>query len=315
MRHHLVALVLVGLTTGVSLVGGQAPSSSHVRVGVFVERSEGRFVDGLTASDMEVAINGAPHTVRGLQRATGPVTWLLLVDASESLRRGGRIGSDVAVHDYPGIIKGIEEGFVDRLPGGDRLLVARFAGHKFWTLGSVTTHREMQRRAMRELLAPVEQGYAIGPSPIWDAVAAAVRLLASEPEPRGLVLVTDGHATANRLSMSEAAAEAAAQNVPVFVMYEAFWDGVKPDTFLGPGERFLRPLAAHTGGVFRLNDATARVGWQDPLPRFNHFIDAMHARLVVDIEVAALPPGRHLLEVSAKEKALTVHAPAWVWVR
>ena len=56
------------------------------------------------------------------------------------------------MHEFTGIVRGLREGLVDRLPAGDRLLLVRFAGQQIWKLGPLTTDREPQHAAMEATL-------------------------------------------------------------------------------------------------------------------------------------------------------------------
>ena len=130
-----------------------------------------------------------------------------------SMVRGGRPGANIAVHDRPGMVGGMADGLLNRLRPQDRVLLMRFAGHQGWTLGAWSEDRAQNLATARMLLDPVDPMHVTGPSPIWDAVASAARLLESQPGPRAIVLVTDGHATGNRLGVADAAAEAAQRGV------------------------------------------------------------------------------------------------------
>jgi hypothetical protein len=295
------------------LAGRQSPSLATATVRVIVERAQGSFLEQFGAQDVAVFIGGLSRQVLEVAVERRPVSWVLLVDVSQSMVRGGRPGADIAIHDFQGNVRGIADGLVKRLFPPDRLLVVRFAGHRVWTLGSWSEDQVSHLAATQMLLDPVDRTQVRGPSPIWDAVASASGLLESQAAPRAIVLVTDGHATANTIGVVDAAAAAAQREAPVFVMHEPFWTG-QMNKVLGPGERFLRPLAAHSGGMFRVNDSNARVGWQDPLPDYDDFIDAMRHQHVVQVDVTGLAPGRYPLEVRATEAGSTVHASAWIWV-
>jgi hypothetical protein len=152
-----------------------------------------------------------------------------------------------------------------------------------------------------------------GASPIWDAVVSTATLLASQPPPRAIVLVTDGRATGNRWSMADAALEAAAQGVAVHVMYQPEWWGDRPNPHVD-GDKFLRPLAEWTGGVFRVNDGIARGGWRDAPPPFADILAAIHNTHAIRLNVSADSAGVQPLEIRTRRSDLRVHAPKWILV-
>jgi len=82
-----------------------------------------------------------------------------------------------------------------------------------------------------------------GASPIWDALAASATAVGPGPARRGIVLVTDGRSTGNRLGFAEVLERLQAARIPVFVVSFDKGDRPIPD----PGARLLT-LAAKTGG-------------------------------------------------------------------
>ena len=93
----------------------------------------------------------------------------------------------------------------------------------------------------------------MGPSPIWDATAEAVRLLAPDAGRRAIILITDGQATANRQSYRDVAVAARGAGIPIAIVGEQ-----TPLVHLlnrDPLEH-LRDMAAISGGQFLLDRAT-----------------------------------------------------------
>ena len=105
---------------------------------------------------------------------------------------------------------------------------------------------------IRKALDPREED-TFGPSPIWDAVAAAVETLAKAEGRRAVLLVTDGRATGNRLSPEEAAALAIAAGVVVSVVGKDWEMTIQQDATTGvrvrPGVALER-IASITGGLY-----------------------------------------------------------------
>jgi len=72
-------------------------------------------------------------------------------------------------------------------------------------------------------------------SPIWDALDAAAALLRPEGGRRGIVLVTDGRSTGNRLGFADVLARLRRDGIAVFVVSVDADEGTRPD----PGVRLI----------------------------------------------------------------------------
>ena len=108
------------------------------------------------------------------------------------------------------------------------------------------------RKAWKALfeMPPIEW---MGPSPIWDATAEAVRLLATESGRRSVILITDGQATANRQSYVNVAFAAKSAGVSITSV------GEQTPLIDQIGRNPLAPLAEMamiSGGSFLLDPAT-----------------------------------------------------------
>jgi hypothetical protein len=101
---------------------------------------------------------------------------------------------------------------------------------------------------------------ALGGSPAWDAVDAAVDLLQSQRGRRAIVLVTDGRSTGNVHSLGEATDRAQATGVSVFIvglgLDETFYQGWNVALPKETQRARVRPaaplelLASATGGAY-----------------------------------------------------------------
>jgi hypothetical protein len=333
-----VAAVLCALTTVARLA---ADDTRPLTVYVTVERGNNSFVNRLGSDAVDVLVNGTPHPIESVAPAGDSASIVLLVDLSFSSTWGrGRelkASPGVARHDFPGLVHAIERLFVPALRPGDRLSVGGFAGEQLRLseeflsgrraqLAAVDTvvgrlARELQSRwrSARPLTPPsplrtIPDADWTGASPIWAAVVSTASLLASQPPPRAIVLVTDGQATGNRWSLADAALEAAARGVAVHVMYQPEWWGDRPHPHVD-GDRFLRPLAEWTGGVFRVNDGVARGGWRDAPPPFEDLVSAIHNAHAIRLNVSAEAAGTQSLEIRVKQPDVRVYAPRWIVVK
>ena len=102
-----------------------------------------------------------------------------------------------------------------------------------------------------------------GPSPMWDAIDAAVTALAPTSGRRAVILVSDGRATGNRQSPEEVGLRATAAGVTVSVVGEDWEMTIRQDANTGvrvrPGAG-LEWIAGTSGGLYVADHAT------DPAP-------------------------------------------------
>ena len=83
-----------------------------------------------------------------------------------------------------------------------------------------------------------------GPSPLWDALDAAARTLGNAEGRRGILVVTDGRTTGNRIGFQDALATLERARIPVFIVVLDKSERPLPD----PGAR-LEQIARATGGT------------------------------------------------------------------
>lgn len=159
------------LAAGVVLSAQGVVRSTTDVVPIFVTVTDerGQPVSGLTASDFVVKDNGKRQELKLFTNDRQPVTAELLLDLSGSMTNVARY---VAV--------GARE-FADALLPGDRVSVG--------TLQTTEHQFTSNQQAITAAIANVQAG---GGSPIWDVIASRVEALKAQPEPRLLVVFTDG---------------------------------------------------------------------------------------------------------------------------
>lgn len=167
-----------------------------------------------------------------------PIDVTLLVDVSDSMTLGPHdrdvdlvteIGRDVAL----------------RLANGDVARIGAF-GSRIVISPAVADPKTL-RLAASQLIR--ELG---GSSPIWDAVAEAVKTIPNGSRRRGIVVITDGRATGNRMGFTDLLTMLKDTSVPVFIVSYDPWkerqiDRTQPNP--DPGAR-LKRLAEVTGGTY-----------------------------------------------------------------
>jgi Ca-activated chloride channel homolog len=132
----------------------------------------GRYLD-LTIDDIEVIENGEPQQVDAFHEAVQPVSIVLALDASGSMR-----------HKEAEVIESARQ-FVDALRPEDRVALILFADKAVFA-HDLTTNREFSHESIA--------GYkAVGGTALYDALSdALLRLKSSGAGRRAVVVMTDG---------------------------------------------------------------------------------------------------------------------------
>ena len=221
----------------------QSPVSPLVLVDVAVEGTDGVALTGLTKEDFAITAGGATPPIELFAAgAEQPLSIVLLFDTSASV-------NDVTSRGD--VRASVEKWFLPRLAPGDRVHVGSFARQIAIGPALAGNPKELQP-IIRKALDPREAD-TFGPSPIWDAVAAAVDALARTEGRRAVLLLTDGRATGNRLSLEEAEARAAAAGVAISVVGKDWEMVIQQDAKTGvrvrPGVALER-IASITGGLY-----------------------------------------------------------------
>jgi hypothetical protein len=268
-----VGFAIAMASCGAALVTGGVDVGSRDRpptsVRVVAEDGRGNPLTGLVANDFEVLVNGIPRPITSVVVAPSTLTVVLLVDVTASLHvcpsgvagfpstaHTGTQGQNLKTVQPTGPIPPAVREFALRgIRPGDRLRVGAIARPPMAADGFTSDAREIRDRWRAIFqLPPVDW---LGPSPIWDRVADAVRFFDAEVGRREIVVITDGHAGGNRLGRHDVGDLAARSAVPVSVVAaEAVGQpGIRaPDNVADP-TRALRELAAHTGGVYEFDEA------------------------------------------------------------
>jgi Ca-activated chloride channel family protein len=275
----------------------QSPVSPLVLVDVAVESAGGQPVVGLTKDDFAIISGGATRPIELFAAEADPVlSIVLLFDTSASVD-GVTRRSEVRAS--------VEKWFLHRLEPRDRIHIGSFARET--VIGPALSGNSKDLiGAIRKALDPREAD-TLGPSPVWDALAAAVATLANAEGRRAVLLLTDGRATGNRLSLEEAEARAVAAGVAVSVVGEDREMTIAQDATTGvrvrPGVALAR-IANITGGLYLPDrDIPAAPG-------------EILARLLADLRgrytLGFLPPVRdgkpHELNVRVSRPGLTLRA-------
>ena len=166
-----------------------------------------------------------------LQAPATPVDVVLMVDVSHSVTFGVIKRDRLLVRDAGAALAAA-------LAPGDTARVGTFADTIVLEPARLTDGAAV--RAAAEALSDKVGGG----SPIWDALLAAAAALQDAKPPRGIVVITDGRSTANRIGFAEALGRLTAARVPIHVVSFDRSDRVVPD----PADRLIE-IARATGGT------------------------------------------------------------------
>jgi len=275
----------------------QSPSAPLVLVDVAVESAGGQAVAGLTNEDFAIATGGAtPNIEFFAASADRPLSLVLLFDTSASV-------NDVISRG--GVRSSVEKWFLPRLAPGDRVHVGSFARQIAIAPPLAGNAKELQA-VLRKALDPREAD-TFGPSPVWDAVAAAVESVARTEGRRAVLLLTDGRATGNRLSMEDAAALAVAAGVVVSVVGKDWEMTIQQDPKTGvrvrPGVALER-IAGITGGLYLRDGAIPAV----PGEVLARLLAELRGRYTLGFKPPMRDGKPHELDIRVSRPGLTLRA-------
>ena len=290
----LAIALAAGVAGGLAAARPAPPRAPLVLVDVGVERADGSRVTGLTRDDFEIVADGAARPIESFAAGKEqPLSLVLLLDASISLEY---------MLERKTLRVAIEKWFVNRLAPQDRVQVGSF--NRQIAIGPpIAGNPRALLAAVRTALDPRDQD-AFGPSPIWDAVDAAVAALAQASGRRAVLLVTDGRATGNRQGPEESGARASAAAVTVNVLGEDWDMTLRQDSKTGvrvrPGVA-LEWIANATGGLY-VQDKTPA----DPGPILERLLADLHERYTLGFTAPARDGIAHTLNVLVKSPGLKV---------
>jgi len=173
------------------------------------------------------------------QAATRPANVVLIVDVSHSVTYG------IVKRDRT-LVVDAASALAAAMQAGDTARVGTF-GDEITIEPAPLKDADAVRAAGARLAERIG-----GRSPIWDALVAAAGTLEGAGAPRGIIVLTDGRSTGNRIGFADAVDRLKRARIPVFVVSLDKSDRPIPD----PGAR-LEQLAAATGGTCLFVDRPA----------------------------------------------------------
>jgi len=297
----VVAAVGCAVATGWAAQGKRQPvvqfPAGLIRVDAVVEReltSVGP-VPVLTRDDFAIQVDGQPRPVAYFSADPAPLTIALLVDVSDSL----------TLSSSPREFRLALDDFLTFAIGPmDRARIGAVGDAVYWT-SELTANKAALAKAAQDLFN-VGPAHGQGPSPIWDGVDAAVRMVAFESvwRRRAVIIVSDGLSTGNVRGSEEVARDAALAGVAVYTITERALSSIAAYSPGGDQMSGLRTLSELSGGV-------PYVDGFPPAPRnparFVHAaIDALRHAFTLGFAPPAADDKTHAIEVVVKRAGLSV---------
>ena len=196
---------------------------SSVYVETSVQDKTGRFITGLDPSAFSLAEDEVSQKLDVVRAEQLPATYTLLIDSSQSMARRIEFVRDAATQ------------LSTFLRPKDRILVAPFSR----SLGAITGPTD-DRATVADAIARIEPK---GGTAILDSLEDAARVIASLEGRHAIILVTDGYDEHSTQGFENALAAVQRTGAAVYVVGIGGVAGISLK-----GERFLRTLAADTGG-------------------------------------------------------------------
>ena len=198
---------------------------SAVALDVVVTDTKGRFVRGLTEDDFLIMEEGIPQEVAFFTSEGTPVSVLVLLDSSASVRANLRDVQNAANR------------FIDRLPRGDAARIGFF--HDRVVFGPGFTDN------MREHVAMINQMRPQRSTHLYDALLASLQELSTVQDRKTLLVFTDGDDEGSEASMEEALEAARRSRVSVYAVGLLGWSAADG---MNINEGLLTQVADYTGG-------------------------------------------------------------------
>ena len=312
----LLVMAAVALMATLVAAGQQQPTfksgARTVAVYATVSDEQGRLVPDLTREDFEVLDNGKPQTITVFDSDIQPITVVMMLDRSESMRANFTL------------VEAAAEEFVQCLIPGDKARIGSFATRIQVDPTDFTSDKQEMIGILRTDLQPA------GPTPLWNAVNVAMTALLHQEKRRVVLVFTDGvdapmNFRSNNVTLKDATKRAEEENVMVYAIglwgENGFPGGGRPMGHYGgygggrlgsrgqggsamekPDEGLAKIAAATGGGYFELTNTN------DLPSTFRRVADELHRQYALGFEPERLDGKTHKLEVRVKRSGMTARA-------
>jgi len=229
-----------------------------VALDVLVTDQEGRFVSGLRPDDFRVLEQGVPQELSFLTDRRTPVTVVVLLDSSASVR------SDMLP------IQKAANRFIKKLAGGDRARIGFF--HDEVVFGPRFTDDMTEHSAMINQMQPQRSTH------LYDALIESFEKLERVPDRKALLVFSDGEDQGSRTSMQDALEAARQSDVSVYAVGILGWSA---DGGRHANQRLLEQIARLTGG---------RAFFPENEKQIYRAFDRIHAEIHHQYRMGYVPP-------------------------
>ena len=306
----LLPVVCAVAALAVSIDGRQQTFKGGARtVAVYatVTDAEGRLVPDLSRDDFEVYDNGKPQPLTIFANDIQPITIVVMLDRSGSMRANFRR------------VEAAAEAFVKRLLPADKARIGSFAARIQVDPPDFTSDSAELVKIIRTELQ------AEGPTPLWNAVNVGMNALRRQEGRRVVLVFTDGvdspmNFSSNNVSLKSAMKRAQEEDVMVYAI------GLESEVPFGnrrapmPGggmgglrrqsgmitqkpDEGLAKIAAETGGGYFELTTTNNLA-----STFAQVADELHRQYALGFEPPKLDGKSHKLEVRIKKPGMTARA-------
>jgi VWFA-related protein len=267
-----------------------------VAVYATVTGPDGRLVPDLTQQDFEVRDGGKPQTISVFSSDVQPITLVMMLDRSGSMRGNFRLVDRAA------------EAFVRAMLPHDKAKIGSFAEKVQLDPEQFTSDRTALIGILRTRMQQE------GPTPLWNAMDEAIGELSEQTGRRVILVFTDGadnpgNFRLNNMSFMDVMRRAQEADVMVYAVglegrntaiggggFGGFGGGGRPD----PG---LPAIATETGGgYFELRSANELEA------TFARVADELRRQYLLGFEPQKLDDKMHKLEVRVRKGGMKVRA-------
>jgi Ca-activated chloride channel family protein len=282
-----------------------------VAVYATVTGADRRLVTDLPRGAFTVLDNGRPQPISLFANDTQPITVVMMLDRSGSMRANFRLVEEAAAQ------------FVMAMQPGDKARIGSFSNRIQVDPRDFTSDRDELLRILKTELQPE------GPTPLWNAVSVGITALARQDGRRVVLVFTDGvdrPETAYAASLKEVMRRAEEENVMVYAIgLAARGGGTRRPGGGGRGRRGgfgggfgglgggrliaeepdegLPKIAEATGGGYFALRSTA-----DLATTFRRVADELHQQYAIGFTPERLDGKRHELDVRVADKTMSVRA-------
>ena len=288
-----------------------------VAVYATVTNAQGRLVPDLAREDFAIDDNGRPQTLTLFSNDIQPITLVMLLDRSGSMKPNFELEQQAAV------------AFVREMLPGDKARIGSFAKYIQIDPDDFTSDREKLIAILRRELQTE------GPTPLWNAVDRGIDKLLLEKGRRVILVFTDGvdrpmDFSGKHVSLKDAMKRAEEQDVMVYAIGLAGLNGM-PDgggrrggmgrgafgglggrglggytgnssLMEGPDEGLAKIAAATGGGYFELTSPAALS------PTFARVAEELHRQYALGFTPEKLDGKMHDITVRLSKPDLTARA-------